>query len=99
MPALSDMRELLHIPFFLTRTVELFENGRLEGLRDVGELLERLVDFALTREEELAARWSGSQRRGPGCAASRWPPRSPAGARSRSPSYGRCRWPRSSPAT
>ena len=36
MPALTDMRELLHIPFFLTRTVELFENGLLEGLRDVG---------------------------------------------------------------
>jgi hypothetical protein len=53
MPALSDMRELLQIPFFLTRTVELFDNGQLEGLRDVGELLERLVDFALTREEEL----------------------------------------------
>ncbi|MEA2192541.1 MAG: hypothetical protein QOI73_2662 [Solirubrobacteraceae bacterium] len=53
MPALKDMRELLHIPFFLTRTVELSENGQLEGLRDVGELLERLVDFALTREEGL----------------------------------------------
>lgn len=53
MPALTDMRELLHIPFFLTRTVELFENGQLEGLRDVGELLGRLVDFALLREEEL----------------------------------------------
>jgi hypothetical protein len=53
MPALSDMRELLHIPFFLTRTVELFENGRLEGLRDLGQLLGQLVDFALSREEEL----------------------------------------------
>jgi SIR2-like domain len=53
MPGLTDMRELLHIPFFLTRTVELYENGWLEGLRDVGELLDRLVDFALSREEEL----------------------------------------------
>jgi hypothetical protein len=53
MPALRDMRELLHIPFFLTRTVELFESGQLEGLRDVGQLLERLVDSALSREEEL----------------------------------------------
>ena len=53
MPALSDMGELLYIPFFLTRTVELFEHERLEGLRDVGELLARLVDLALSREEEL----------------------------------------------
>jgi hypothetical protein len=53
MPALSDMRELLHSPFFLTRTVDLFENGQLHGLRDVGELLQRLVDFALSREQEL----------------------------------------------
>jgi hypothetical protein len=53
MPALTDMRELLQIPFFLTRTVELFDNGQLDGLRDVGQLLERLIDFALTREEEL----------------------------------------------
>ena len=27
MPALTDMRELLHIPFFLTRTVQLFEHS------------------------------------------------------------------------
>ncbi len=53
MPALTDMRELLHIPFFLTRTIELFRGGQLAGLRDVGELLERLIDFALSREEEL----------------------------------------------
>jgi hypothetical protein len=53
MPALTDMRELLQIPFFLTRTVELLQNGQLEGLRDVGELLGRLVDFALTREQDL----------------------------------------------
>jgi SIR2-like domain len=53
MPALTDMYELLHIPFFLTRTVELFENGRLEGLRDIGQLLGQLVDHALSREEEL----------------------------------------------
>jgi SIR2-like domain/NACHT domain len=53
MPALSDMRELLHNPFFLTRTIELFQNGQLKGLRDVGELLERLLDFALSREEGL----------------------------------------------
>jgi hypothetical protein len=53
MPALTDMRELLHIPFFLTRTVQLFEHGLLEGLRDVGELLARLLNFALSREEEL----------------------------------------------
>ncbi len=53
MPALTDMRELLHIPFFLARTVELFQSGRLVGLRDVGELLGQLLDFALSREEEL----------------------------------------------
>jgi hypothetical protein len=63
-PALTDMRELLRKPFFLTRTVELFENGRLAGLRDVGELLARLIDFSLSREEELLPMLGLSEARG-----------------------------------
>lgn len=53
MPALSDMRDLLYNPFLLSHTVKLFEDDQLGGLRDVGDLLSRLVDVALEREEEL----------------------------------------------
>jgi hypothetical protein len=39
MPVLRDLRDLLSVPFFASRAVDLFEEGRLEGLTDLWDLV------------------------------------------------------------
>ena len=39
MPVLRDLRDLLSVPFFVSRTVDLFAEGRLEGLTDLWDLV------------------------------------------------------------
>lgn len=53
MPALRDLRELLQLPFFLAKTVDLFNEDRLHGLPDLWALVRGLVSSALAREEGL----------------------------------------------
>ena len=53
MPALRDLSELLQLPFFLSRTVELYRAGRLRALRDLFEVVQDLVTLALERETEI----------------------------------------------
>lgn len=58
MPALQDMQEVLVTPFFLRYIVDLHEEDRLGGQRDIGDLLGSLIDAAVAREHgtvELAA--------------------------------------------
>lgn len=50
MPVLRDLRELLSVPFFASRTVDLFQAGGLEGLVDLWDLVRKLVDASLERE-------------------------------------------------
>jgi energy-coupling factor transporter ATP-binding protein EcfA2 len=50
MPALRDLSELLHLPFFLSQTVELYRAGGLRESRDLWELVENFVTAALDRE-------------------------------------------------
>lgn len=52
MPALGDLGELLLVPFFLTRLVDLYEEGRLAGLRDLGDVMRELVSASLEREDQ-----------------------------------------------
>ena len=51
MPALSDMEDVLVTPFFLRHIVDLHEEGRLGGQRDIGDLLASLIDAGVTREQ------------------------------------------------
>ncbi|MGH2944685.1 MAG: SIR2 family protein [Solirubrobacteraceae bacterium] len=53
LPELGDMPEVLTTPFFLSRVVDLYSEGRLTGLKDLGELLAALIDTLLQREEPL----------------------------------------------
>jgi hypothetical protein len=58
MPALKDMQEVLVTPFFLRHIVDLHEEDRLGGQRDIGDLLRSLIDAAVAREHgavDLAA--------------------------------------------
>lgn len=52
MPALEDMEDLLVTPFYLRHIVDLHEAGRLEGQRDIGDLLSTLIDLAIAREQD-----------------------------------------------
>jgi len=51
MPALSDMEEVLVTPFYLRHIIDLFEQGKLGGQRDSGDLLATLLDSSIAREE------------------------------------------------
>ncbi len=53
MPALADMEEVLVTPFFLRHIVDLHEEGRLGGQRDIGDLLSSLIDAAVAREHGM----------------------------------------------
>jgi energy-coupling factor transporter ATP-binding protein EcfA2 len=53
MPALRDLSELLTLPFFVSRTVELYRAGRLGALRDLLEVVQELVGLALERESQI----------------------------------------------
>jgi SIR2-like domain len=50
MPALRDMQDVLVTPFFLRHIVDLHEEGRLGGQRDIGDLLASLIDAAVARD-------------------------------------------------
>ena len=53
--AINDARELLRLPFFLSRVVEMSDNGKLEAARDLWGLLQALVTDALERETDVLA--------------------------------------------
>lgn len=55
MPELADAIDLLRTPFFLSRVIDLRQQGRLAGLKDVGELLAALIDSQLEREDPLVS--------------------------------------------
>jgi SIR2-like domain len=50
MPILRDLRDLLSVPFFASRAIDLFQEGRLEGLTDLWDVVRELVDAQLERE-------------------------------------------------
>ena len=50
MPALRDLSELLHLPFFLSQTVELYLAGELRDSCDLWDLVQNFVTTALNRE-------------------------------------------------
>lgn len=61
-PALSDLREPLRIPFFLAAVVDLYRSGRLQDLSDLLDLVGRLIDETLEVGElpldrEATRRW------------------------------------------
>ena len=51
--AINDARELLRLPFFLSRVVEMSDNGKLEAAGDLWGLLQALVTDALERETDV----------------------------------------------
>jgi SIR2-like domain len=51
MPELSDIRDLLQLPFFLAAVVDSYHAGTLEGAHDLWDVLRGLVTQALRREE------------------------------------------------
>jgi SIR2-like domain len=51
MPALEDMADVLTTPFYLSNIVDLHENEELKGLHDFGQILARLIDLAIAREQ------------------------------------------------
>jgi hypothetical protein len=53
--AINDARELLRLPFFLSRVVEMSDNGKLETVGDLWGLLQALVTDALERETDVIA--------------------------------------------
>ena len=53
MPALRDLRDLLRVPFFLDRIVDLHQRRGLSAFPDMLGLLEALIDEALGRETGL----------------------------------------------
>lgn len=55
MPALRDMQDVLVTPFFLRHIVDLHEEDRLGGQRDIGDLLASLIDAAVAREHGTIA--------------------------------------------
>ncbi|MGN6869283.1 MAG: SIR2 family protein [Solirubrobacteraceae bacterium] len=52
MPVLRDLGELLSVPFFAVQAVDLYQEGRLNGLTDLWDLVRELVDASLEREAE-----------------------------------------------
>ena len=48
--AITDMRELFFLPFFLSHLVALHRDGELSLIRDLWGLVQRLVDQALSHE-------------------------------------------------
>jgi len=50
-PALRDLHELLRLPFFVRRVVELWRVGELDGLENIWSLVGRIVDRAIPAEE------------------------------------------------
>ena len=53
--AINDARELLRLPFFLSRVVEMSDNGNLEAAGDLWGLLQALITDALERETDVLA--------------------------------------------
>lgn len=53
--AINDARELLRLPFFLSRVVEMSDSGKLEAVGDLWGLLQALVTDALERETDVLA--------------------------------------------
>ncbi|HEX6679299.1 MAG TPA: SIR2 family protein [Gaiellaceae bacterium] len=47
-PLLADLRGLLDLPFFLSQTVDLYEDGAISSSGDLLDLVSRFVDAALT---------------------------------------------------
>lgn len=55
-PALSDVRELMTVPFFLDGVVRLYQEGALGSLRSHGDLLTALIDSALEASAQRLGR-------------------------------------------
>jgi energy-coupling factor transporter ATP-binding protein EcfA2 len=53
MPALTDLAALLHLPFFLAKTVELYHEDKLAEFEDLWALVQGLVTSALERETDV----------------------------------------------
>ncbi len=51
-PLLADLRGLLDLPFFLSQTIDLYENGTLSSSGDLLGLVSLFVDVALSDLEE-----------------------------------------------
>jgi hypothetical protein len=50
---INDAREILRLPFFLSRVVDMRDKGQLAAQQDLWGLLQALVDDALGREEGM----------------------------------------------
>lgn len=62
MPALEDMADILTTPFYLSNIVDLHEDEELSGLRDFSQVLGRLIDLAIAREQGVLGLDNGAIR-------------------------------------